>query len=432
MNRRSTLRLGTALLAAALAGPPLVSSALAADLIFSSGALGPVQEAQKMRTVILKDYKGKVTFLPDEPPALLTRLKAELQGGARVTSLIGGNDGDLAVLAAGGVLAPVDDVAASLASRGFAPDLLAMGKLGTDKQMYIPWMQATYFMVANKKALPYLPAGADINALTFEQLRAWGEAAQKATGKRVVGFPAGPNGLMHRFFQGFLLPSYTGGVVTTFKSPEAEKAWTEFAALWKTVTPNSTSINFMQESLLSEDVWIGFDHVARLLNALEQKPNDFVAFPAPSGPKGRGWMPVVVGLGIMKDAPDAAGAKDLISYLTTDSTQLVTAREVGFFPTVRATLPPDLSPGLKMAVSAIQGTGQAKDSLAAMLPSGLGAKGGEFNKAFLDTFQRVVLRGEPVKDVLARQGETLQRIMTEANAPCWKPDPASTGVCQVK
>jgi multiple sugar transport system substrate-binding protein len=27
-------------------------------------------------------------------------------------------------------------------------------------------MQATYIMVANKEALPYLPAGADINALT--------------------------------------------------------------------------------------------------------------------------------------------------------------------------------------------------------------------------------------------------------------------------
>lgn len=432
MNRRSALTFSAALLAAGLATGLATTGARAADLIFTSGALAPITEAQKMRTIILKDYKGKVTFLPDEPPAMLTRLKAEIQGGARVSSLVGGNDGDLAVLAAAGVLAPVDDLAASLASRGFAPDLLAMGKLGTANQMYIPWMQATYFMVANKKALPYLPAGTDINALTFDQLRAWGEAIQQATGKRLVGFPAGPNGLMHRFFQGFLLPSYTGGVVTTFKSADAETAWADFAALWKTVTPNSTSINFMQESLLSEDVWVGFDHVARLLNALESKPNDFVAFPAPSGPKGRGWMPVVVGLGILKDAPDVAGARDLIGYLTQDSTQLITAREVGFFPTVRATLPPDLSPGLKMAVAAIQGTGQAKDSMAAMLPVGLGAKGGEFNKAFLDTFQRIVLRNEPIKDVLARQGETIQRIMTDANAPCWKPDPASTGVCQVK
>jgi multiple sugar transport system substrate-binding protein len=143
-------------------------------------------------------------------------------------------------------------------------------------------------------------------------------------------------------------------------------------------------------------------------------------------------MPVVVGLSIAKDAPDPAGARDLISYLTTDSTQIITAREVGFFPTVRATLPPDLSPGLKMAVAAIQATGQAKDSLAAMLPGGLGAKGGEFNKVFMDTFQLIVLRGGAPHEVLAREGEVLQRIMTEANAPCWRPDPIGPGACQVK
>ena len=47
---------------------------------------------------------------------------------------------------------------------------MTLGKLGTAQQLYIPWMQATYIMAANKKALPYLPAGADINALTYEQL----------------------------------------------------------------------------------------------------------------------------------------------------------------------------------------------------------------------------------------------------------------------
>jgi multiple sugar transport system substrate-binding protein len=237
---------------------------------------------------------------------------------------------------------------------------------------------------------------------------------------------------MHRFFQGFLLPSYTGGVVTTFKSPEAEKAWSDFALLWKTVTPNSTSINFMQEALLNEDVWIGFDHVARMLDALGKKPDDFVAFPAPSGPKGRGWMPVVVGLSILKDAPDVAGAKQLIGYLTDPKTQIITARETGFFPTVKADLPPDLSPGLKMAVGAIQGTSQAKDSLAAMLPGGLGAKGGDFNKVFMDTFQLIVLRGEAPHAVLEREAVVLQGIMNDTKAPCWKPDPVSAGACQVK
>ena len=427
-RHRAAPALALSLLAVGLIATP----AQAADLAFSSGALAPIEEAQKMRTIILKDYPGKVEFLPDQPPALLTRVRAELAGNAHVSSLLGANHGDLATLVPSGALLPLDDLAASLASRGFAPDLLKMGKLGTEHQLYIPWMQATYFMVANKKALPYLPAGADINALTYDQLRQWGEAMQKATGKRMVGFPAGPTGLMHRFFEGFLLPSYTGGVVTTFKSAEAERGWSEFAALWKTVTPNSTSINFMQEALLNGDVWVGFDHVARLLGALEKQPGDFVTFPAPAGPKGRGWMPVVVGLSVLKGAPDVEGARKLIGYLTQPSTELVTAREVGFFPTVNAPLPPDLSPGLKLAVSAIAATGGAKDAVGALLPIGLGAKGGEFDKVFLDTFQRIVIRGEPVRATLDRQGEVLQRIVTETNAPCWQPDPVSAGACQVK
>ena len=50
---------------------------------------------------------------------------------------------------------------------------------------------------------------------------------------------------------------------TKFKSAEAEEMWTRFAVLWKSVNPNSTNYNFMQEPLLAGDVWIGFDHIAR-------------------------------------------------------------------------------------------------------------------------------------------------------------------------
>jgi len=34
--------------------------------------------------------------------------------------------------------------------------------------------------------------------------------------------------------------------------------------------------------------------------------------------------------------------------------------------------------------------------------------------------------------VLDREAETLTRLMTEIGAPCWQPDPPSTGVCQVQ
>jgi len=198
------------------------------------------------------------------------------------------------------------------------------------------------------------------------------------------------------------------------------------------VNPNSTSYNFMGQALLSGDVWIGFDHVARVLDALRQKPDEFVAFPAPAGPKGRGYMPVLAGLAVLKGAPDMSEAMALIDYLAQPQTQIATARSLGFFPVVKAELPPDLEPGLKLAAAAIEKMESAKDALPALLPIGLGRRGGEFDKVFMDTFQLVVLRGQKPRAVLDREAETLNRLMTETGAPCWQPDPPSTGACQVQ
>jgi multiple sugar transport system substrate-binding protein len=313
------------------------------------------------------------------------------------------------------------------------PDpLLALGKFGTAHQLYIPWMQASYIMVANKEALAYLPGGADINALNYDELAAWAGTIQERTGKRLLGFPAGPQGLMHRFFEGFLYPSYTGGVVAPFRSEAAEVMWTQFASLWKSVNPASTSYNFMQQPLLSGDVWIGFDHVARLLEALRQKPDQFVTFPAPAGPRGRGYMSVLAGLAVLKGATDISGAMALIDYLTEPQTQIVTARTVGFFPVVKAELPPDLEPGLKLAAAAIEKMQSAKDALPALLPIGLGQRARDFDKVFMNTFQLVVLRGQNPRGVLDREAETLNHLMTETGAPCWRPDPFSSGACQVQ
>lgn len=38
---------------------------------------------------------------------------------------------------------------------------------------------------------------------------------------------------------------------------------------------------------MTGEIRVTFDHVARLGNAFNQRPDEFVAFPAPAGPKGR-------------------------------------------------------------------------------------------------------------------------------------------------
>jgi len=428
MNARSRLG-GLALLAAMLVS---ILPAAAQDTVFLSTQLRPVEEATKVRQAILKGSPGPVTYIVEEPPAFDVRVKAEAQAGRRSASLYGALHGELASLVSINALSPLDEIAAKVASRGVPANLMTLGKLGTDRQLYIPWMQATYVMVAHKQALPFLPGGANLNTLTYEQLGAWGKAIRERTNQRRIGFPAGPTGLMHRFFQGSLIPSYTGGVVTPFRSAEAEAAWNALKDIWTSVNPSSTSYNFMQEPLLGGEVWIAFDHVARVLEALRSMPDDFVAFPAPAGPKGRGYMPVIAGLSVPEGAPNRAGALATIDHLTLPRTQLITVAETGFFPVVAADLPPDLPAGVKLAAAAIAAQQSAPDALVSLLPVGLGAKNGEFNKVFLDTFQRIVLRGEPVRAVLDAQGAVLDGIMKETGAPCWAPDAPSVGPCPVR
>jgi multiple sugar transport system substrate-binding protein len=417
----------------ALAGLGLLSTALVApvsgqDVVFLSTQLRPIEEAQKVRDVLLKGGP-RTTFVTEEPAKLNLRVEAEMKGGAKSFSVIGALHGEIAALPMDAMDA-VGDVMDKLKDRAIPAAIADLGKMD-GRQVYVPWMQATYVMAANKQALKFLPAGADINALTYEQLGAWAEAVRKGTGERKLGFPAGPTGLMPRFFQGYLYPSFTGGVVSTFKSADAEAMWASFKALWANVNPASTSYNFMQDPLASGEVWIAFDHIARLKDALAAQPDNFVTFPAPAGPKGRGFMPVVAGLAIPKGAANRAGAVALIEHLTSPAIQLAHAREVGFFPVINTALPTDMPPSTKLLASAIATQAASKDALVSLLPIGLGPKGGEFNKVYIDTFQRIVIRNEDIKTVLAAQAQALDAIMKEAKAPCWAPDKASAGPCPV-
>ena len=416
---------------ACAAGASLLALAQGQPLVFLSTQFTPVEEAQRMRTVILKNFPNPVEYLPQANAPYTDRILAEFKAGKVNTGLLGGLHGDYPPLAAAGALDNIDDVLTSLKGRKFPKEYLQLGKLGTGNQIYIPWMQATYIMVANKQALKYLPTGTDVNRLTYAQLTAWGENIFKATGQKRLGIPAGPSSLLHRFLQGYAYPSYTGSAVSKFRSGDAARMWTDLKNLWQYVNPQAETYNFMQEPLLSGEVWVGWDHVARLTNALNTKPNDFVAFPAPIGRAGRGFMPVLAGLSIPKNSTNRAHAAALIEYLTRPETQIETLKQNAFFPVVDLKMPTDLPAGIRMAADAIKRQSSSSVSRSSLLPVGLGSKGGEFNKVYLDTFARIVLRGEEVKSALDTEAANLRRIMQETKAPCWSPDPVSSGPCPV-
>jgi multiple sugar transport system substrate-binding protein len=400
--------------------------------VFLSTQLRPIEEATAVREELLSGLDKQIDYVVEEPPQFAVRMEAERQAGKHTISLVGALHGELSPLADKQSLEPLDDLAKQLAGAGMPQSLIDLGKLGKTEQQYIPWMQATYVMAATKDALQYLPEGADINKLTYDQLIEWGSKMKEATGAPQIGFPAGPKGLMPRYFQGYFYPSFTGGVVRTFRNADAAAGWEKLKQLWDVVSPNSTNYDFMQEPLASGEVMVAWDHVARLKNAISGSPDNYVVFPAPAGPKGRGYMPVVAGLAIPKGAPDKAVATAVIEHLATQDVQLQTASLVGFFPTLNVKLPEDLDPGVALLAGAVTATQSAPDAVISLLPVGLGDKGGEFNKVYMDAFQRIILQNEPVSDVLKTQGETMAKLMADTKAPCWAPDAKSDGACPVE
>lgn len=422
-NRKGLLKLAG--IAAALA--VLGFGPASAQTLFWSTQAKPVEEAQAMRDDVLSGFGSPVDYQPSDGGPWLTRLQAELEANSGTIGVLGGLHGDFSNLEND----LVDLSGIDLGGASVNETFLNLGKLGTSEQKYLPWMQATYIMAANKKALEYLPQGADINALTYDQLIEWSKTLAEKTGSPKFGFPAGPKGLKHRFFQGYLYPSYTDSMVTKFRSPEAVVAWEKFKELWTYTNPGSTNFSFMQEQLLSEDVWVAFDHTARLADAFNQRPDDFVAFPAPAGPTGRGYMPVVAGVAIPKTAPDMETSKALVAYMLKPETQIATLKATNFFPVIKVDLPADMPAAVRVSGAAIVAMSESDDANPGLLPVGLGDLGGKFNQVYVDAFERIVLGGQDVKAVLDEQADTLRAIMVEAKAPCWAPDAASDGPCPV-
>jgi multiple sugar transport system substrate-binding protein len=412
--------------------PGATTAAVSSDpFVMLSTQLNTVTESEALRSQILSGFTAaKVEFRGEAAGPFADRIVAESKIKGTV-GVIGGLHGDFGALDLN-LFEDLTPLATKLKDRGFPAEFMELGKLGTTRQIYIPWMQATYILGVNKQALPYLPTGVSVDNITYTQLTQWCKNIADQTGRKRCGLPAGPMSLLHRLIQGYMYPAYTGGLVTTYKSAEAATLWRDLKDLWQYTNPQSLQIDFMQESMLSGEVWVGFDHVARLVKAFTDKPNDFVAAPAPKGPKGLYYMSVLAGLGIPKSSPNKTGAEAFIDYMTTSAVQSKTLTAVAFFPVLTQALPTDLPPHLKNMADGVQKQAKHPDAKVALLPIGLGAKGGEFNKVQLDTFQRIVIKNEDIQKVLTEQAAILQTVMNDTKAPCWRPDPASTGPCQVK
>jgi len=403
-TRRTAVALAAALAFCAPAG--------ATPLLFLSTQLTPVPEATVMRQVILKDFGHAVDFEPVDRSVLLSRAR-DLGADAGPPAVLGSLEVDLQELHQAGALASVDDIMDQISPRPFLPRFDGRNLFETNRAYFVPWMQATYLMAASTQALRYLPRGASLDRLTYDELRDWAVAMYRATGKGMLGFPMGPRGLMHRFLEGYLYPSFTGSMWNSFDGPEAAALWQYLGGLCRYVAPSSLVRNRMDEALLDGEVWVAWDHSARLLDAFRKQPGEFVAFPAPVGPRGRGFIVVLAGLGVTR-GPASAAAADLIEYLTRPTTQAATMESAGFLPVVQMGTGMGLSVGSRALVQAALEQLVSGEGIISSVPPLSGDAARRFDLVYLNAFSRIVLQNQAAGPVLTEQKALLRDLLSTA------------------
>ncbi|ASJ13031.1 ABC transporter substrate-binding protein [Thermococcus thioreducens] len=392
---------------------------------FLSTQLNPPEERAFVQEELLKGFTDEtgidVNFVPIAYTDLITRLEGEQQTGKVTIDVIGDLHGGLDYMAAKGWLEDLGGMP-KLEGRTFINTLEKYSYIRGQK-VYVPWMSATYVMVVNKDAFKYLPEGLTEEDVmkgtekwTYDALLQWAKNLKEATGQPQLGFPAGPKGLWHRFLHGYIYPSYTGYQAKKFNSPEAVEMWNYMKGLWPYVHPSSTVWDAMADPLLKGEVMIAWDHTARIKNAIETKPDQFVVVPVPRGPKGRGFIVVIAGLAIPKNAPNKEEAWKLIDYLTRPETQVKVLEKVGFFPTVEEASGKLPEGPLKILAEGVQAQASTEDALIAIIPN-LGEKGGQFTSLYREAFERIVLKNEDPQAVLNELGPQMEQIFQEVGIP---------------
>jgi multiple sugar transport system substrate-binding protein len=430
---RAALALFALIVVGCQSAPPLGPTGRgdgARPLVFLSSQGRPVNQAEGIRRQVLASFRGAVLFdsrLRDDE--LVRRLAAEHSSGPSSTDLVAGLAGDFPTLARKGALADLGEQGQRVQDH-LEPGLAAIWRRDPYSRYYIPWLQATYLLAVNRRALPYLPEGADVRRLTYDQLVQWGVNMLHATGERKIGLPVGPDGLIARMVEGYWYPSYTGAALTRFASSDAVSMWSTIRRLWAVTNPESTTYGLMQDSLLSGEVWVGWDHQASLLPTLQSSP-DLIEVPSPSGPAGLGFLTVLVGLAIPADTPNRSSAAALIDFLTAADSQSRAATIVGFLPVVRVPGGSGLSPMVLAEEDAATRQRNAPRTVPAQLPVGLGPLDAQFNDLFRETFLRIAVQGQSIPSVLADVAGRLQRLLDAGETACWQPDPPSHGACRV-
>ena len=220
--------------------------------------------------------------------------------------------------------------------RNFSP-AFEYGTNFEGKQYFVPVGADVYLTIANKKALKYLPSGAALDKLTWEDFAKWSNAIAEGEGEGktvVTGIPM--KSFVYQF--GAISLSY-GAIFPDINTPEAIKAWEILVSMKDDFIPAVLNVDNCIDPMKREESWLSWMHCARVGSVYSSNETNFVVAPAPEGPAGIGSIAGVSGYGIMKDAPNKELAIKFLEFITRPDMQVKISKGTGgFIPPVEEAL----------------------------------------------------------------------------------------------
>jgi len=207
------------------------------------------------------------------------------------------------------------------------------------KQYFLPVGADVYLLLANNKALPYLPAGTDIDAITWEEYAQWAVNIAEGEGEGKVCITGIPSKSWVYMFGGTAL-SYGAGF-PDINSAGAMDAWKIWEKIGKAggFVPTVMNIDSCVDPMMREESWLTVFHNARAGQVFASNETQFTLAPAPVGSEGIGTIAGVSGYAIVKGAPNYDLAVDFLEYLTRPEIQVKIAKGTGgFIPPVQEAL----------------------------------------------------------------------------------------------
>jgi multiple sugar transport system substrate-binding protein len=308
-------------------------------LFFASRLFSPPREQEFFINEVIKPFEEEhgvtVNFQILDDDTLLERAQIQQETDHVTTDIICAHNGKMPDWLDAGYVEDLTDVVASWTDRHFSPAFNS----DTNRdghQYFLPVGADVYLTLANNNALPYLPDGADLDALTWEEYAQWAVNVAEGEGEGKVCITGIPMKSWVYMFGGTAL-SYGAGFPDA-NSEGAAAAW----GIWETIgqangfVPTVLNIDSCVDPMMREESWLTVFHNARAGQVYASNETQFTLAPAPSGPAGIGSIAGVSGYAIMKGSANYDLAVAFLEYLTRPDIQVKIAKGTGgFIPPVQ-------------------------------------------------------------------------------------------------